>query len=305
MLRQKRKPFRSVGRGPALAWRQRFTTRLRSAGSLFAETGQAVLQHRHWTNAASLSFFFLLSLLPLLIFLAAVVDYLPVPGLFPRMLEFMGHLVPGDAMRLVQGALAEVLSRRISFISFGILTSVWSASAGFNALIESLNTAYASGEGRGFWKRQAVAIGLTLTVGVMLGAALLASVLGGRFGWWLASAVGLDPIVAILWPAIRWLVMLVFTVLSIEVIYFLAPHARLRFWKQSPGAMLAVAIWLAGSYGLQAYLYSFARANWIYGTLQAVIALMLWLYISSWAILLGAELNAQLAIRKQAGGRPV
>jgi membrane protein len=257
-------------------------------------TGRAVAVHQHWTNAAALAFFFLLSLLPLLFLLAAIVTYLPVPDLFPHVLAFLGQLVPNDAMKLVRGALTEVLAGHERLISLGILSSIWAASAGFNALIGALNTAYSVGEQRPFWRRQLVALALTLVAGVMAGGAILSAVLGGRFGWWLAAVLGLDPVFALLWPAIRWIAVLLFTVVSVEVIYFLAPNRRQEFVSQSPGAVLAVAIWIAGSYALQLYLHSFAQANWIYGTLRAVIALMLWLYVSSWAILLGAELNAQL-----------
>ncbi len=295
MLGQRREPV-PVGRATLLGpcW-QRVGLWSRAAVPVLANTGVAFTAHRQWTNAAALAFFFLLSLLPLLIFLAALVTYLPVPDLFPRVLEIMGHVVPGEAMKLVRSALSEVLTGHKRLVWFGILASVWAASAGFNALIGSLNTAYLVKEGRPFWKRQVVSLALTPMVGVMAGAALVAAVLGGRFGWWLATALGLDPLFAVLWPYIRWAAVLVFTIVSVEVIYFLAPNTRQRFAAQGPGAVLAVAIWLAGSYGLQLYLYSFAQANWIYGTLRAVIALMLWLYVSSWAILFGAELNAQMA----------
>jgi membrane protein len=266
----------------------------RAAVAVLADTGLRFTRHRQWTNAAALAFFFLLSLLPLLIFLAAIVTHLPVPDLFPRVLEFMGHFVPGEAMKLVHSAMSEVLTDHKRLVSFGIVASVWAASAGFNALIGSLNTAYLVKEERPFWKRQVVSIALTPLVGGMASASLVAAVLGGRFGWWLAAALGLDPVFAVLWPYVRWAAVLVCIIVSVEVIYFLAPNARQRFVAQGPGAVLAVAIWLTGSYGLQVYLHTFAQANWIYGTLRAVIALMLWLYVSSWAILCGAELNAQM-----------
>jgi membrane protein len=172
--------------------------------------------------------------------------------------------------------------------------SIWAASAGFNALIGALNSAYLVKEARPFWKRQLLAIALTVIVGAMVGTASLVMVLGGRFGWWLAGAMRLDLIVGLLWPYVRWTAALLFTVLSAEVLYFIAPNVKQRFRAQIGGAVLAVIIWLAGSYGLQLYLQNFAHMNWVYGTLRAVIALMLWLYMSAMAILLGAELNAQL-----------
>jgi membrane protein len=298
MVDQRREPAQSGGASWISGRGSQALELGRAAARVCENTCLAFTRHRHWTNAAALAFFFLLSLLPLLIFLAALVTYLPVPDLFPRVLEFMDRLVPKEAMKLLRGALAETLAGHGRLVSLGILISVWAASTGFNALIGALNTSYLVQEERPFWKRQIVAIVLTLVVGIMAGIALSATVLGGRLGGWLAAILGLDPIFATFWPYIRWVAALLFTMLSVEVIYFLAPNTRQGFKAQSPGAVLAVAIWLAGSYGLQLYLHSFAQANWIYGTLRAVIALMLWLYLTSGAILLGADLNAQLAVTR-------
>lgn len=261
---------------------------------IVVNTYSAFSRHRHWTNAAALAFFFFLSLIPLLVFLASFVAYLRIPNLFGHVLDFFSGLVPGDAMRLVRDALADVLTGHRKLISLGILGSIWAASAGFNALIGALNSAYLVKEGRPFWRRQLLAMALTVTIGAMVGTASLFMVLGGRFGWWLADVLRLDPIVGLLWPYIRWTAALLFTVLSAEVLYFIAPNSKQRFRRQIGGAVLAVTIWLAGSYGLQLYLQSFAQMSWVYGTLRAVVALMLWLYIGAAAILIGAELNVQL-----------
>jgi membrane protein len=121
-----------------------------------------------------------------------------------------------------------------------------------------------------------------------------AMVVGPQFGEHLAARVGMDPQFAAAWPHIRLFGALLFTILSVELLYFIGPNVQQRFWAQIAGAIVAVAIWLGASYGLGVYLRNFADINKSYGALGAVIALMLWFYLSALAILIGAEINAEL-----------
>ena len=163
-------------------------------------------------------------------------------------------------------------------------------------MIVALNSAYLATEERPLWKRQLVAIGLTMVVGAMLIASLFLLLLGARIGSWLAALMGMDSALAATWPYIRWLVVVGFTSLSVEMLYLIAPNVKQRFMAQLPGVAVAVVLWLASSLGLGLYLRSFAEFTAIYGTLGAMIALMLWFYFSSLAILIGAEVNAQLQL---------
>jgi membrane protein len=106
----------------------------------------------------------------------------------------------------------------------------------------------------------------------------------------------MESALAASWPYIRWFAVVGFTTLSVEVLYFIAPNLKQRFLAQIPGAVTAVVLWLASSFGLGLYLRSFSEFTSIYGTLGAMIALMLWFYWSSLAILIGAELNAQIQL---------
>src|ERR1700741_839256 len=129
--------------------------------------------------AAALSYYFVLSLFPALIFLSAIVAYLPVPDLFGQVLNFMGRFVPTDSMGLVKRVLADVITpNRGAFLSFGFLGVLWSASGGFIAVMEALNIAYDVEETRPFWKTRPLAIGLTALIGGLMLLALAIRIVG-------------------------------------------------------------------------------------------------------------------------------
>jgi membrane protein len=246
--------------------------------------------------AAALSYYFVLSLFPALIFLSAIVAYLPLPDLFGEALGLLARFVPPDSMGLVRRVLADVITpNRGTFLSFGILGTLWAASGGFAAAIEALNVAYDVNEDRPFWKTRPLAVGLAFVTGALLLIALSVMIVGPKFGEWLASKVYLSSLFVLLWPYIHWTIAVGFTILAVEALYFLAPNVKQRFWATLPGAFLAVGCWIGLSYLLGIYFRHFANFNKTYGTLGAAVALMTWLYWTGFAMLLGAELNSELA----------
>jgi membrane protein len=255
--------------------------------------------------AAALSYYFVLSLFPALIFLSAMVAYLPVPNLFGQALSMMGRFIPPDSMGLVRRVLADVITpNRSAFLSFGILGTLWAASGGFSAAIEALNVAYDVKDDRPFWKTRSLAIALAFIIGGLFLLALAVMIVGPRFGLWLAGRVHLSSLFVFLWPYIHWSVAVGFTILAVEALYFLAPHVKQRFLATLPGAVVAVGCWIALSYLLGMYFRHFANFNKTYGTLGAAVALMVWLYWTGFAILVGAELNSELAKISSEGPLP-
>jgi membrane protein len=246
--------------------------------------------------AAALAYYFVLSLFPALIFLSAVVAYLPVPNLFNQALALLARFLPADAMGLVQRVLADVISpNKGTFLSLGILGTLWAASGGFAAMIEALNIAYDVRDDRPFWKTRPLAVGLAFLTGALLLIALSVMVVGPRFGQWLAGKVHLSGLFVLLWPFIHWTIAIGFTILAVEALYFLAPNVKQRLRATLPGAVLAVSCWIALSYLLGIYFRHFGNFNKTYGTLGAAVALMIWLYWTGFAMLVGAELNEELA----------
>ena len=264
--------------------------------SAFAHMYGDVARNHTMQMAAALSYYFVLSLFPALIFLSAVVSYLPVPDLFGQALAFMGRLLPPDSMGLVRRVLADVITpNRGAFLSFGLLGTLWAASGGLSAAIEALNVAYDVEDDRFFWKTRPLAVGLAFVIGGLLLVALSVMIVGPRFGEWLTAKVHLSTLFALLWPYIHWSIAVGFTILAVEALYFWAPNVKQRFLATLPGAVLAVGCWIALSYLLGIYFRSFANFNKTYGTFGAAVALMTWLYWTGFAMLVGAELNSELA----------
>jgi membrane protein len=255
-----------------------------------------LLRNHTLQMAAALAYYFVLSLFPALIFLSAVVAFLPLPDLFNQALGIMARFLPPDSMGLVRRVLSDVITpNRGTFLSFGIFGTLWAASGGFSAAIEALNIAYDVQDDRPFWKTRPLAMGLALVTGALMLVALSVMIVGPRFGEWLAARVHLSYLFVLLWPYVHWAIAIGFTILAVEALYFLAPNVKQRFLATLPGAILAVGCWIALSYLLGLYFRHFGSFNKTYGTLGAAIALMTWLYWIGFAMLVGAELNSELA----------
>ena len=258
--------------------------------------------HHTLQMAAALSYYFVMSLFPSLIVLSAIVTYLPVPDLFNHALNLMAIFIPPDSMGIVKKVLADVVTpNRTAFLSIGVLGTLWAASGGFAAAIEALNIAYDVQETRPFWKTRPLSIGLAVLIGSLLIIALAVMIVGPQFGTWLSGRLHLSFLWQWLWPYIHWTISIGFTVVAVEVLYFLAPNVKQRFFATLPGAILAVGCWIGLSYLLGIYFRSFANFNKTYGTLGAAIALMVWLYWTGFAMLVGAELNGELAKKTKKG----
>lgn len=261
-----------------------------------------ILRHHALQVSAALSYYFVLSVFPGLIFLSAVFGSLRFGDLFSHVLVLMNRLLPADTMHLVRSVLSDALSaHRGTWLSFGMIGTVWVASSGFAALIEALDIAYDAGDDRPYWKTRLLAIGLAAITGTLLLVALATMILGPRFGDWVAARLGWSTLFAIFWPFLRWSIAIGFTVIAVEVVYFVAPNVKQRFWATLPGAILAVAVWNTLSFLLGIYFRHFANFNRTYGTLAGLIALMTWLYWTSFAMLVGAELNSELAKNSKQG----
>jgi membrane protein len=265
-------------------------------------TVEAVQAKHTLQMGAALSYYFVISMFPAILLISAIVAYLPGANPFDRVLSLMSGFVPRESIELLHKVLSTVVTpNRSTLLSFGILGTLWTASGGFAAAIEALDIAYDVEEARPFWVTRPLAVGLTLLVGLLLLVALVVMIVGPQFGTWLASRANLSWLLAQSWPYIHWTVAVLFTVLAVESLYFLAPNVKQRFWATLPGAVLAVGCWIGLSYILGYYFRSFAHFNKTYGAMGAVIALMVWLYWTSFFMLVGAELNCELAKETKKG----
>jgi len=208
----------------------------------------------------------------------------------------MGRILPPDAVGVVYSVLGDVLkSHHGTWLSVGMLGTIWVTSTAFDAMIEALNIAYDATDDRPFWKSRVLAIALAICMGGLLFAALAVMMVGPRFGAWLAIHLKVSMGFAAAWPILHWTLGIGLTILAVEIIYFFAPRVKQRFLATLPGAILFVAVWVGLSFLLGVYFRHFASYSRTYGALGGMIAFMTWLYWTSFVLLLGAELNSELA----------
>jgi membrane protein len=150
-------------------------------------------------------------------------------------------------------------------------------------------------ETRPWWKQRLTAIGLTVALSIFIIGALILVVAGGRIAEWLAAHYGLGPVFPVGWKIVQWPVALACMTFAFALIYYLAPDFREQAWQWlTPGAVIGVVLWLLVSLGFRVYLHYFNSYNATYGSLGAVIILMLWLYFTGAAVLIGGEVNSEI-----------
>ena len=256
-------------------------------------------------RAAALAYYFLFALFPALLFLTALLGFLPIPHLMDRLMEYVSRALPADAASLTQKTLGEVMrGARGGLLSIGALGALWAASGGMASIMTALNAVYDVAETRPFWKRKALAVGLTLLFSVFILTALVLMIFGPKIGETVASWIGLGAVFTLVWNAVSIPIVIVLVTLGVALVYYLAPSAEQKFRWVTPGSATAVVLWLAMSAGLRWYVAHFANYNATYGSIGGVILLMLWLYLSGIALLLGAEVNSEIEHAAAARGAP-
>jgi membrane protein len=245
--------------------------------------------------AAQLAFYFLLALFPALLFLVSLLAYLPVESAFAGMLERVEAFLPKNAFDLVNREVQQLLTgNQQSVLTVAVAGAVWSSSSAMTAVITTLNRAYDIEEFRPWWKARLIAIALSVALAVFVVSALAIVIGGADLAAAVASWLGAGDVFQQVWGVAQWPVALLFVVFAIDLVYYFAPNADTRWVWVSPGSLLATALWLLTSFGFKLYLRYVSDLTVVHGALGSVIVLLLWLYLSGFAILVGAELNAEI-----------
>ncbi len=246
------------------------------------------------TRSAALSYYFIMALFPMFLFLVSQVGIFAGPSseLRASILAGLGSLAPGSASGLVQSVVRETSKSSSGIkIGLGLLGALWAASAGMGAVVISLNVVHKVTETRPWWKQKLTVVGLTLALAGLIIVALVLVLYGGKIGELLATTVGLGHVFKVAWSVFQWPLSFAAMFLSFSLVYYFAPNLRAQWRWVTPGAALGVILWLVASLGFRVYLHFFNSYSATYGSLGAVIILLLWLYLTGFAILIGAELN--------------
>jgi membrane protein len=249
-------------------------------------------------RASELAFDFLFSLFPLLLFMLTLI------GLFTSrrsdlqgaLLAYFADFLPPAAFALLNRTASELAANASGGkLTFGIVLALWFASGGVASMISALNLAYGVREARSWIKVRAVALFLTLLIAALLLAALFLVLVSGDVVDWLGAELSVTPEAVTLWKYLQWPAAVVFVILSYALIYYFGPDLKDRRWHWiTPGSAFGALLWLAASLGLRTYLRFFNNYSATYGSLGAVMILLLWLYVSGLSFLIGGEINAEI-----------
>ena len=248
-----------------------------------------------FNGAATLAYYSLFSLFPAMIFLLSLLPYLPIHNLHEAIMDFIAQIVPHDVMKQIEGVVAEVtLNKHTGLLSFGAVLTLWAASSGVYALMQQLDMTYEVKERRPFWKARGQSILLTILLSVMVIISFALIVLGGVVQTWLSAHFGYGEVLLVLFAGFRWLVILALMLLSFAIAYYFGPDVEQNFKFVTPGAVIGVVVLVLTTLGFRVYVENFGNYAATYGSLGAVIVLMLLLYIAGLVILTGSSINAMI-----------
>jgi membrane protein len=246
--------------------------------------------------AAALSYQVFFSLFPFLFFLLALLGALNIPDFLDWLIEQAQAVLPGQVTGVVEQTVDQIRGQAqgSSLLSLWIVITLWSASSAVRTTMHALNVAYDIAEERSAWKRYLLSILYTILLAVLIIAAVGLMVIGPELAEWLAQQIGLGSAFVVLWVWLRIPAAILLLTIVLALVYYLFPNVDQPFRLITPGAVLAVIVWLAASFGFSFYVNNFASYSAIYGSLGTVIVLLVYLYITATVVLFGAEVNEQI-----------
>lgn len=252
--------------------------------------------------SAQLSYYFMLSLFPMLLFLLSIV---PVVGVKQSTIrDMIKEHVPPDYAPQVSSIIGDIMDNASGgLLSIGLIVALWSASNGMTALMNSFNVAYDVEDSRNFIVSKLLSVLFTLALIVVLPLTLILPTFGEQISSLLFGPIGLGDQVKWVFNIIRVILPLIVVFVAFMVLYTLAPNVKIKMMSVIPGSIFATVVFLVGSYLFGIYISNFANYSKTYGSIAGIIILMLWLYITGFIIIIGAEINAIIHQRKIVSGQ--
>ncbi len=243
--------------------------------------------------SAQLAYYFFLAIFPGLIFLIALATYFPLGDMTSQVSEWLQPVLPPSALDIITEQMSRLGGRQnTGLLSMGLLGAIWAASAALAATIDALNRAYDIEESRPIWKTRGIAIILTIGLALFVLVSFTLVVAGPQLASWIADQFGLGAVFKWAWWILQWPLVFVLVATGISLVYYLSPDADQDWIWITPGSLVATVLWLLGSLAFRFYVTNFGSYEETYGTVGAVILLLLWFYLSGFVLLVGAEINA-------------
>jgi membrane protein len=252
--------------------------------------------------AAALTYYGILSIFPALIVFVSVVGLVGAPLTEP-LLDNVGAFAPGEARDILTNAVEGLERSRggagiVAIVA--VAAALWAASGYVAAFMRAANIVWDVEEGRPVWKTLPLRVGITVALLVLLAASALIVVVTGPIAERAGDLIGVSDALVTVWDVAKWPILIFLVSLMLAILYYAAPNVRQPGFRWiTPGSIVAVIVWIAASAGFALYVALFASYNKTYGSLGGVIVFLIWLWLSNAAVLLGAELNAELERRRQ------
>jgi membrane protein len=264
-----------------------------SWGQFFRDLWRGFNETQLLNGAAALGFYFLLALFPSMLFLLSLLAFLPIPNLNGQIMGLLQGFLPSEAYALFSETVREITSEEKSgILSLSAVLTLWAASSGMHAAIQHLNLNYGVAEARPYWKARGIAVLLTIGFGLLTISGLLLVLLGGVLHRWLTETLGLAEPLAFFFSGVRWCLIGLALLTGFALTYYFGPNIKQKFQLVTLGSLVAATLLVAASLGFKFYAENFGEYNATYGSIGAVIVLMLWLQILGLVLLFGSEINA-------------
>lgn len=245
--------------------------------------------------AAQQAYYFFFALFPALLALIAFASFFPVANLTDELFRLLGGVMPTEVIKMITTQLDEISKQNAGgLLTFAFLVTVWSSSGALVSMCSTLNAAYDITESRPWWKVRLIAIGLTVGLSVFILTSMTLVIGGPWLADKIANVAGLGRAFTLTWMILQWPLVFALVATGIALIYYYAPDAEQQFVWITPGSVLATLLWLVISLAFKVYIANFGSYTETYGVIGGVMMLLLWFYLSGIAILIGAELNAEI-----------
>jgi membrane protein len=261
---------------------------------LVKRTAKEVVDDDCSSIAAQLAYYFALALFPALLFVVALASYLPWNAV-NEIIAALAPIAPPEVLTIIKKQLESIVSApQTGLLTIGILGAVWSSSGAMTSIVSALNTAYDVPESRPWWKVRLIAIGLTVSLAVFVLLAFGLLVSGPDAGRWLAAWFGLSDAFDTAWVWLRWPLIFALATSGIAMVFYYAPDADQDWVWITPGSIVTTLLWVAFSMGFRLYVTTIGDYAATYGALAGAAILLLWLYLTGLALLIGGELNSEI-----------
>jgi membrane protein len=261
---------------------------------LLKRTAKEIQEDHLAAFAGNLTYKGLFALFPFFVFLLSLLGLFGAPDLLENLVDRASGVLPQAAVNFLEDQVVGIAGEKTQgAFTVGavvsILLALWGVSGAFRSVMEAMNVMYEIEEARPFWKQALISIFLSLGVAALLIFALVLVVFGPEIGGAIADVVGLGYVFEVTWNVVQWPVLLFLVVLAFALVYYYAPDVEQRFRWTSPGSIVAVVAWFLFSLAFSLYV-EFGSFD-AYGSIAGIIILMLYIYYSSFIMLIGAELN--------------